>query len=420
MPLRGFSDRFAAQFPDELRGPRTLGREAEYPVVDAEGHAADVRPLLEAVARLPGAKAKRQADGMVTGIDAPFGEYALEVGWGTVEVIVGPEPDLHALDAAHQKALAPVLAAAEAQGVYVLGLGTQPRTGPTEALLSPKPRYRTLLETLGEGWLWFTVTASDQVHVDVCRPELVELTNLMNLLAAPLVALTANSPLLAGASTGHVSTREARMGQLHPATGRHGLPRGPVDSVHGWIEHLGDQPVLVAGEYADPRPGDGRPFRAHAEEGADWDAFHLHEHYVWNTARPRGAHATVELRAACQQPPDSGPLVAALALGWAEAAPELREILRDRLGDDPWPAMRAWHEQVLDHGLRADEPRSGLIDELLAAAEEGLRSRGRDEAAYLEPLKARARARKSPADEALELFQLGWRPLVEARRLRRA
>ncbi len=417
MPLARFAERFARQFPPALRGPRTLGREAEYPVVDARGRAADVRPLLEAIARLPGARAKRQPDGMITGIDASFGEYALEVGWGTVEVIVGPEPDLFALDKAHQRALAPVLAAAEAHEVHVLGLGTQPCTPPTPALLSPKPRYQTLLDTLGDGWLWFTVTASDQVHVDVCGPELVALTNLMNLLAAPLIALTANSPFLGGEATGAASTREVRMGQLHPDTGRHGMPRGPVADVAGWVQHLGDQPVLVAGRYEAPVAGDGRAFALHAAEGADWDAFQLHEHYVWNTARPRGAHATIELRAACQQPPDAGPVVAALALGWAEAAAEVGEELAT-LGADPWSPMRAWHNGALHHGLRATEPLPGLTGRLLEAASLGLARRGLGEQAFLDPLRERLAQGRSPADSAVSVVEAGgFDALVAARRM---
>ena len=37
--------RFAAHFPPRLQGPRTVGREAEFPVVDQAGRAADIDQL---------------------------------------------------------------------------------------------------------------------------------------------------------------------------------------------------------------------------------------------------------------------------------------------------------------------------------------------------------------------------------------
>ena len=47
-------------------------------------------------------------------------------------------------------------------------------------------------------------------------------------------------------------------------------------------------------------------------------AFLYHEHYIWNSARPRARQATVELRAACQQPWPDHMAATALGLGIVE------------------------------------------------------------------------------------------------------
>ena len=39
------AQRFSAAFPPALDGPRTVGREAEYPIVTATGECADLRRL---------------------------------------------------------------------------------------------------------------------------------------------------------------------------------------------------------------------------------------------------------------------------------------------------------------------------------------------------------------------------------------
>ena len=38
----------------------------------------------------------------------------------------------------------------------------------------------------------------------------------------------------------------------------------------------------------------------HAEGSETYSDFLFHEHYVWNSSRPRSAQGTIELRSACQ------------------------------------------------------------------------------------------------------------------------
>ena len=396
--MKPLADRFAGHFPDALTGLRTIGREAEHPLVNPDGTAADGRRVLEVLAQRGDFTVKREGD-LVVGLDSPRAEYALEVGWGTLEVITGPHADLHALKASHEDATRQITSIANEFDMKVLGLGTQPVTPGTRHLMSPKSRYGVLLETLGELWLWFTVTASDQVHVDVCRPELARLTALANACAPVTVALCANSPLHDGAPTGFASSREGFMGRIEGIGGRHGMPAEPVTSIQGWVEHLCRQPFLidkVAGVYS---AGDGRPFTQHP--APSWERFLVHEHYCWNSGRPRAAISTLEWRAACQQPPDEHMAAAALQLGLTEAAAEVADLL-DRVG---WEGLRSWHHQAINQGFC--EPREGLLSDIVAACEQGLRGRDRGEEVYLEPIHRRVRDREAPAARAARAFAEG-------------
>ena len=37
-------------------------------------------------------------------------------------------------------------------------------------------------KALGDPWYWFTVTASDQVHVDIAEPELLRVINVSSVM----------------------------------------------------------------------------------------------------------------------------------------------------------------------------------------------------------------------------------------------
>lgn len=415
--LDALGDRFEACFPAGTPEWRTLGREAEFPVVNDDGSAADVSrllPLLHAAdATL---KEKREGD-MLVALKNERVEYTLEVGRGTLEVVVGPAQDLHELQGLHDAARGPLLAAAAELGVHVLGYGIQPLTPATPGFMTPKERYGVLLETIGAPWLWFTLTASDQVHVSIGRDELVGATNLCNLLAPVTVALCANSPVFDGAPCGAVSAREHQMGEILANTYRHGMPGGPDADARALVNRLGAQELLVlrrdghiqagSGTYAEHLARIGGPDAPEA-----WHDFLLHEHYIWNTARPRSAIGTLELRAACQQPLHESGAAAALGAGMVCAWRELQAFVDAELGEDAWPAMRAWHAQAIAHGLAADEPVPDLIAGVLDRCAAALDARGRDEGRLLAPLRSRLAARQNPAQAALAALAEGGMPAL--------
>lgn len=435
--LAEITRRFGLGFAEGPAGWRTVGREAEYPIVRADGSSAEVGalwPILEELSAERGLPLRRKKEGHLT--VALLGQrytFFSEVGRGTIEILTGPCQDLWEIARDQELAMELLVQATATMGWTVLGYGIQPLTAPGQDLMTPKLRYATLLEAIGDPWLWFTLTASDQVHASVRRHEVVPTANLCNLLSPVTIALCANSPVYAGEPSGFCSAREGRMGEIHRDSHRHGMTGRAAADLADMIQLLASQPFLIelrkgrAGEWQH-RPY-GRPFTwwlaHHAEEGEamgrqePFEAFLLHEHYIWNSARPRSNHGTIELRAACQQPwvepgldGDGGPradhmAAAALGVGLVCAAPELQAFVESLLGPDPWPAMREWHGQVVEGGLLAPEPAPGLLEGVLRRCEAALAARGRDEERLLRPLRHRLEARQNPAQRALRAFQQG-------------
>jgi len=392
-----------------------VGREAEYPVVGPDGHAFDIS-LLWADLERGGARAAplemvRAPDGMITSLKGSRYTFASEVGLGTIEVITGPRHDLMQLKEDHEAAVERLLRACEAHGAVVLGLGTQPLTSPSAALMTPKPRYQMLLDRIGPDWLSFCVTASDQVHVDVAEPEVVAMTNLGNILAPVFIALCGNSPIVAGEDTGVCSWREAAMGAIEAAGGRHGMPHAPIASIHEHVERIvalehllhkeGDVPHPVSGRFSDFLQG------IDCQSDAAFAAFLVQDHYVWHSARPRYRQGTVELRAPCQQPWAAHMSAAALGLGVIAGGAEIGRYIGDVLGNDAWQKMRAWHAEVIQHGLSAQPPVPGLVEGVLERAQAALRGRGRREEMLLEPLFRVVATGQNPAQRARSAFAEG-------------
>ena len=472
----GLADRFAAHFPPRLQGLRTVGREAEFPVVDQAGRAADIDrlwPLLLerevaaednklgvrgqdlgfrgslpvpsslAPAVLAPLKIKRDAvnTDLIVGLDGAAYSYALEVGKGTIELNVGPCATLFELEDAFRTALARLARAAAQLGWRVLGYGVQPLSPPTRALLSPKQRYRALADIMGADWLWYTVTASDQTHVDVSRDEAVGMLNFGNLVAPVVVALCANSPVAAGALTGDCSGREGRM--INALYGeRHGMIARPYADLTDFVARLSRMPALLRREGERLLP-DGRPFsdvlradygKARSEERGErrerlpvsprsssltpnaFDAFLLHDHYIWHSARLRTAYGTVELRPACQQPPHELMAATALYLGLVEGHEEITDYMQVALApageergnpvplSECWPRMRQYHERVVRAGLAAPEPVPGFLAGVLGLAEAALARRGYGEEGMLAPLWQRLEQKENPAQRVQRVF----------------
>lgn len=394
-----------------------------------DGSAADVRLLLAKMNKQQKYKFKTRIESdfrallsprdrtQLAGLVSDDFEFALEVGWGTVEIITGPNQTLHELKAIHEEAMECLLDAAQPLGMIPLGLGIQPRSPPSQALMTPRARYGAMEGALSDAWFHFTTTASDQLHVDVSKPEAISVVNLANLMTPLIIGLCANSTVTGGEVSEHCCRREGMMNRIQSSHHRHGLPKRPFTSFNDMVSTMCDMPYLMRkdeGEWHSlPQDLTFRGFLdaqlTMEEQPTIWEEFQIHDHYIWNSARLRAKQGTVELRAACQQPWDEHMAAATLQLAVVEAHHEIRELVMSTFAGateeekwgEAWGAMRLSFAHVVDHGLEGSSRHSFDFDafgtEVLNLCQTALLNRGFGEEELLAPLWARWHARLSPA-----------------------
>jgi len=363
-------------------------------------------------------------------------QWTAEVGGGTVEVITGPCQNLHELKEKHENGVQTLLRAAHSMGPSqrVLGIGMQPFSPPTRELVIDRQRYLAMFEALGsDNWSWFAVTASDQIHIDAHRDELVVGLNAANAIAPIVAAVCGNSPVSSGkrAPHGAIAGRDAALLNLE----RYGFPdhlgfgpkhHWPLSSVEDWVQSASSLTYLLrpsekqAGKSKSvelrppPRSPPCRPFSDFVTgDGASlikteddlWEEFKNHERYVWHAARPRWEQGTVEYRAACQQPHSTDQLdhmvPSALSLGCSESAEEIWELFSDTdVGG--WPSLAYWYRAAIVNGLNGTgmgptmQDGELLLVKVLRLIEDGLKKRGAGEEVYMEPVWTRVHAGENP------------------------
>jgi gamma-glutamylcysteine synthetase len=304
-----------------------------------------------------------------------------------------------------EEAVTRLVVAALDHGWQLLGYGIQPVTPASLPIMSPKQRYQSLYRAMGQEWLWYTVTASDQIQIDIRRDELVHILNFGNLMAPVIIALCGNSPVYAGALSPYCSGREGQMAAIHASEHRHGMPVRPYTSIEDYVATVSESTYLILRADNVVVPS-SRPFTDYlATHGPDFEAFLFHEHYIWNSARLRVHYGTVEIRPACQQPWDEQMAAAALGLGLIEASREIDEFVQSVLGNAYWTTMRTYHRQVIRSGLAAPQPAPNFLSQIAVMAAEGLRRRGLGEERLLDPIFTRLERRLNPAQRVHYIFQ---------------
>ena len=117
--------------------------------------------------------------------------------------------------------------------------------------MAPKQRYLSLYRAMGESWLWYTVTASDQLQMAIARDEMTSLLNFGNLMTPVIIALCANSPVYAGKLSPYCSAREGVMAAIRANEHRHGMIARPMQDVADFVathvpahlfDHAGQRP----------------------------------------------------------------------------------------------------------------------------------------------------------------------------------
>ena len=414
--LEPLAEEYAARFRKTLGPLRRLGRELEFPLVNADGTAGDVRRLWPELLRLGHFKAKYddpETNALIVALQGEGIVFEAEVGLGTIEIVTPACDDLLQLEREVQRGLGLLTRAAQAAHMRVLGFGIQPRTHPSERLMTPKKRYGALRKAIGKPWLHFCTTAADQLHVDMARDEIVPMLNWMNLLSGPLIALLANSSVYGGRAGQFVSGREGLLGTV--GEHRNGMTPRRLDSLTEFMAFICNHPCYVLKRTDGTLKQYNRPFRAYlTSHGASLEEYLWHEHYTWNSARARVEHSTIEIRPACQQPKAESMAAAALSLGFVEAHGAIGDFVTGSLGADAWQMMLRYRREAMRSGVHATEPMRGLLAALVSLAEEGLRNRQRGEEKYLVPIWERLQRRRTPGDAARGVFlKHGMPALIE-------
>ncbi len=416
--LEEITGSFAAGFPAKAPPLRTVGREAEFPLVRPDGRAGDVFRLWPLFLEQGDCEPiyDRGTDGseLIVGVETKNWSCVIEVGKATAELSVGPRPTLHELALDMDEALLRLKDVVRRAGFRLLGFGIQPRTPASLRLLTPKLRYLALLEAIGPQWLKFCVTAADQVQVDMGQNDLVRQMNLINAASGAIIALTANSSVYGGRAGRFASGREGLAANMVNEPCRHGSSPRPHADLEEYVRFLAGLRCLCLPDGDGGFKQVGEPFTDYLrrepparDPEAAYEEFLFHEHYIWPSARPRARIGTLEIRPACQQPAGSTWVPSALALGLVEAADEVESYLESELGERHWDALLRYRELAVRHGLDAPEPAPRFLETLLDLIGGGLRRRGRKEEAFLAPVYDLLDQWSGPASRARKLFGEG-------------
>lgn len=388
------------------------GLEWEKELVDAEGQRLPyfgddgIRSLLQALAARFGWMPEHEGDHPVA-LSRDGEAITLEPG-GQLEYSCPPQADLagaHAALHGHLDELRAVLR----PGQRALETAYPPLQDVVDIGFVPKARYGIMGPFLKErgalahgmmkGTTSLQVTMDFDSEADCGRKLDVALG-----LAPVAMALTANSPLVAGRPAGVLSHRgrcwqatdPARTGLLAGLTGRSFTFEAYVD----WIV---DVPMMFFHARGAYRAAHGRSFRSWMDEGIDgiWPDVHAWEAHLTSVFPEARVKNFVELRSMENGPIDG--LLGAVALwkGLLYDADALAEAHDLALGIDP-EQREVLQVAAIERGLADPELRrlAGRVVDLGAA---GL-GRLSEDVATLDPLRRRVDSGRSPAQDVLDSF----------------
>lgn len=200
--------------------------------------------------------------------------------------------------------------AAESEGIELLTCGIDPYNdldaAPLQLTASRYANMARYFDTIGPaGARMMRQTVAVQVNL-AHGPDPIRRWRLLNRMAAPLIALFANSRRYAGRDTEHASYRTQVWRETDPA--RTGVFRGASDPVEEYLDFALDAPTLLSpfGDHS------FRPFRDWMAEGAQLSDWRGHLTTLFPEIRPKGYF---EIRSVDAQPPGRYGALTALLCG---------------------------------------------------------------------------------------------------------
>ena len=408
-----FCENYLSGFTHQVGQRRSLGLEKEIILTDARGNMGNVVETMWPYFVKNGFTPEYDTyyKDEITGFNMKERAHiTTEAGKGTFEVILDPIFGLNECEAVMKRALRHCYKSIQSNPeARIVSLAYQPLQPPLRENWNHKQRYEVLVDVLGQNVMTATLSASDQVHVDIAREEFVPVTNLMSQLTGLFMVLFANSPISEGKPAGEYVCREMIWDDL--GTERTGVFDTPLTSAEDYLSRVWKLPCIMmkGGEkYYAPRKNFDELMKG--KNGSEiFESFKLHEGAVWFCARPR-FFGTVEIRPTCLQPWDAMLSVPALMLGLIENWKNVEEFTKD-LEWNEWIALR---KQASQEGFALKikgKPVGLFLKELIDLAAEGLLKQG-EPLTHLDPLYERVNSGKNPHDRALDCFSSNGLPAV--------
>lgn len=380
----------------------------------------------------------REEEGAVIALARDGVSITLEPG-GQLELAGQPLATLHEAHDEVATHVRELVAVGPELGLAFLGLGCHPASTLDEIPWVPKQRYRIMREymsrvgTMGHRMMKQTATVQANIDFESERDAMEKLR--VGMAIAPVVnAIFANSPLVDGDVSGHLSFRghvwtdtdRARCGLL-PFAFRNDARF--ADYV-AWALDVPMYFILRDGRYVTDVTG--MPFRHFLDQGwqgqpATMDDWSLHLTTLFPEVRLKGF---IEFRSADSQMPERVLALPALAKGLfytADCQQAALDLVKRWTIDDVDTLYREVTRGGFEpriKGIRVGE----LAREVLAIAREGLRRQasldgeGRDETRYLEPVVEQVERGRTVAEELLRQWMGPWErrlpPLIEASAIR--
>lgn len=420
--------------PTERAKQEYIGIEVEMPVARLDGTATDYAAAQAAFSAAIDyfhlTPEKYDDDGVCfSASDAETGDnFSFDCAYNNLELSLGRADDLHIIQERFERYVRFLNSELEKTGHLLTGMGINPNYQVNRKDFIPYNRYQMLEKYLqkDESWdipMYFhpyssfgAFASASQVQLDVNRNELLQVLNGFSLVEPVKAVLFANSVM--EEEPGLLCVRD-----LFWENSTHGInPHNigafdcPLDNLDDLLEYIATTSIFCAerdGRYMHFRPIPIADYLALEEVTGEYyedGAFHTMTFtpqiedlaylrtYKFQDLTFRG---TVEFRSVCCQPLKETMTVAAFHLGLMERLSELITLMQeDRVLYHHGYSCSELRRLMNGRKLPAfvdPEALKRLCLQVIALAEDGLKSRGKGEEIYLSPLVERANTLVSPA-----------------------
>lgn len=434
-------ERFIA--PTENKTKVYAGVEMELPIVNLRRQAVDfavVHNLTHAFKKHFGfTPEKTDDDGNILAlIDKRTGDiFTYDCSYNTLEISLGKVDNLHEASGRITAQLAFIQRELKKQDHIAVGLGTNPHREYNQHVPIQNGRYRMLFRHLSSYSKYSAekkfypypafgmFTAASQVQLDALAGKLMQILKVFNALEPFKSVIFANSPLM---QDGLLLARDRLwMDSMQGYNPRNVSLHDPVpNTADELLEYMLDSGIYCTergGKYYNFKPIPLRKFLMQEKITADYfadgdyyteeispvleDLFHFRT-FKFQDPTFRG---TVEYRSVCSQPIREHMTTAAFHLGLIHRLDELDELISQDIslydqGFSTIELRKLLNREVWPDFIDKDALRKTLL-KILDIAKDGLRSRGKNEEVFLEPLFDRAERLASPARDYVNRLAAG-------------